>query len=150
MKFITVTAMYVDRPHFSTSVLDLQRIDARSLNAMLHSISFHSRPIHCDFTQRFSDPSKSCQLLELAIRNHSKRAAVALLLTVATLTPSVLLRPLARVTRSRALLSGMAWRSSGASNEELVSNLHRNGVIESQQVRQAMLGVSLDSLVIRR
>merc|ERR1711881_147242 len=79
-------------------------------------------------------------LLELAIRNHSKRAAVALLLTVATLTPSVLLRPLARVTRSRALLSGMAWRSSGASNEELVSNLHRNGVIESQQVRQAMLG----------
>ncbi|KIW02751.1 protein-L-isoaspartate O-methyltransferase [Verruconis gallopava] len=35
----------------------------------------------------------------------------------------------------------MAWRSSGSSNEELVNNLHRNGVFESDKVRQAMLRV---------
>jgi protein-L-isoaspartate(D-aspartate) O-methyltransferase len=36
----------------------------------------------------------------------------------------------------------MAWRSSGATNEDLVNNLHRNGVIKDERVRQAMLGVS--------
>ena len=35
----------------------------------------------------------------------------------------------------------MAWRSSGGTNEELVNNLHRNGVIESERVRKAMLRV---------
>jgi len=35
----------------------------------------------------------------------------------------------------------MAWRSSGTSNEELLSNLHKNGLIKSDHVREAMLAV---------
>lgn len=36
----------------------------------------------------------------------------------------------------------MAWRSSGASNEALIENLARNGLITQQRVKQAMLSVS--------
>lgn len=35
----------------------------------------------------------------------------------------------------------MAWRSSGASNEALIENLAKNGLIHSPRVKQAMLGV---------
>ncbi|KAF2685783.1 protein-L-isoaspartate O-methyltransferas-like protein [Lentithecium fluviatile CBS 122367] len=35
----------------------------------------------------------------------------------------------------------MAWRSSGSSNEGLVNNLARNGLIESDRVKDAMLKV---------
>ncbi|KAF2849257.1 protein-L-isoaspartate O-methyltransferas-like protein [Plenodomus tracheiphilus IPT5] len=35
----------------------------------------------------------------------------------------------------------MAWRSSGSSNETLITNLRRNGLIESDRVEQAMLKV---------
>lgn len=35
----------------------------------------------------------------------------------------------------------MAWRSSGASNADLVANLAENGLINSDRVKQAMLGV---------
>jgi len=35
----------------------------------------------------------------------------------------------------------MAWRSSGATNADLINNLHSHGVIENDRVRQAMLGV---------
>ncbi|KAF2429595.1 protein-L-isoaspartate O-methyltransferase [Tothia fuscella] len=44
----------------------------------------------------------------------------------------------------------MAWRSSGATNEELVNNLHKNGVIKNDRVRQAMLGVDRDHYAPRR
>ncbi|KAF2252666.1 protein-L-isoaspartate O-methyltransferas-like protein [Trematosphaeria pertusa] len=36
---------------------------------------------------------------------------------------------------------GMAWRSSGSTNEGLVANLARNGLIESDRVKEAMLKV---------
>ena len=36
----------------------------------------------------------------------------------------------------------MAWRSSGASNEALIENLARNGLITQPRVKQAMLSVS--------
>lgn len=35
----------------------------------------------------------------------------------------------------------MAWRSSGASNADLVANLSRNGLVRSARVRDAMLAV---------
>lgn len=35
----------------------------------------------------------------------------------------------------------MAWRSSGATNEALIENLSQNGLIHSERVKQAMLGV---------
>lgn len=35
----------------------------------------------------------------------------------------------------------MAWRSSGATNEALIANLARNGLIESDRVKEAMLKV---------
>ncbi|KAF2033310.1 protein-L-isoaspartate O-methyltransferas-like protein [Setomelanomma holmii] len=35
----------------------------------------------------------------------------------------------------------MAWRSSGSSNESLINNLARNGLIESNRVKEAMLKV---------
>ena len=35
----------------------------------------------------------------------------------------------------------MAWRSSGTSNEGLIENLSRNGLIHSSRVKEAMLGV---------
>lgn len=36
----------------------------------------------------------------------------------------------------------MAWRSSGDSNESLITNLARNGLIKSDRVKEAMLKVS--------
>ena len=38
----------------------------------------------------------------------------------------------------------MAWRSSGNTNEELVNNMAKNGLIEDERVKRAMLGVSGD------
>ncbi|KAK5686109.1 hypothetical protein LTS10_002223 [Elasticomyces elasticus] len=35
----------------------------------------------------------------------------------------------------------MAWRSSGATNEALIENLARNGLIKQERVKKAMLGV---------
>jgi len=35
----------------------------------------------------------------------------------------------------------MAWRSSGATNEALVENLARHGLITQERVKKAMLGV---------
>lgn len=35
----------------------------------------------------------------------------------------------------------MAWRSSGATNEALIENLAQHGLINSERVKQAMLGV---------
>ncbi|KAK5707445.1 hypothetical protein LTR17_020682 [Elasticomyces elasticus] len=35
----------------------------------------------------------------------------------------------------------MAWRSSGATNEALIENLARNGLIKQDRVKKAMLGV---------
>jgi len=35
----------------------------------------------------------------------------------------------------------MAWRSSGSSNEALIENLSRNGLITSERVKRAMLSV---------
>ncbi|KAJ9620948.1 hypothetical protein H2203_007534 [Taxawa tesnikishii (nom. ined.)] len=35
----------------------------------------------------------------------------------------------------------MAWRSSGATNEALIENLAQNGLITSERVKKAMLGV---------
>ncbi|KAF2641367.1 protein-L-isoaspartate O-methyltransferase [Massarina eburnea CBS 473.64] len=35
----------------------------------------------------------------------------------------------------------MAWRSSGATNEALIANLKKNGLIESERVKEAMLKV---------
>lgn len=37
----------------------------------------------------------------------------------------------------------MAWRSSGATNEALIENLARNGLISSERVKKAMLGVQM-------
>lgn len=45
-------------------------------------------------------------------------------------------------TPSYLLYSSMAWRSSGQTNEELVNNLFRNGVLTTERVRDAMLKVS--------
>lgn len=39
----------------------------------------------------------------------------------------------------------MAWRSSGATNEALIENLAQNGLITSERVKKAMLGVRLIS-----
>ncbi|GAB7352093.1 hypothetical protein MBLNU459_g2593t1 [Dothideomycetes sp. NU459] len=35
----------------------------------------------------------------------------------------------------------MAWRCSGSTNEELIQNMYRNGLIKSDRVKEAMLGV---------
>lgn len=35
----------------------------------------------------------------------------------------------------------MAWRSSGPTNEALIANLRRNGLIRSERVKEAMLKV---------
>jgi protein-L-isoaspartate(D-aspartate) O-methyltransferase len=35
----------------------------------------------------------------------------------------------------------MAWRSSGATNEQLIENMAANGCIESERVKEAMLKV---------
>lgn len=37
----------------------------------------------------------------------------------------------------------MAWRSSGATNAALIANLLENGLITTERVKQAMLGVCL-------
>lgn len=44
---------------------------------------------------------------------------------------------------SRKAKFTMAWRSSGNTNAELVENLYKNGLITSERVKVAMLGVSL-------
>ena len=44
-------------------------------------------------------------------------------------------------TTARRSIS-MAWRSSGATNEALIENLAQNGLISSERVKKAMLGVS--------
>lgn len=41
----------------------------------------------------------------------------------------------------RIRLFSMAWRSSGPSNEALITNLGRNGLIQSARVKEAMLKV---------
>jgi len=43
----------------------------------------------------------------------------------------------------------MAWRSSGASNETLVENLARHGLITQPRVKQAMLGVCVVKEAVR-
>lgn len=43
----------------------------------------------------------------------------------------------------------MAWRSSGHSNDELVRNLHRNGVIEHDDVADAMRDVDRANYVVK-
>lgn len=35
----------------------------------------------------------------------------------------------------------MAWRSSGSSNQSLIDNLEKNGLIETKRVKDAMLQV---------
>lgn len=40
----------------------------------------------------------------------------------------------------------MAWQSGGSSNAALVNNLSRNGLITTDRVKAAMLGVSMGSL----
>jgi hypothetical protein len=37
----------------------------------------------------------------------------------------------------------MAWRSSGETNEELINNLKKNGLIETERVKEAMIKVLL-------
>jgi hypothetical protein len=44
-------------------------------------------------------------------------------------------------TKTRVRRFGMAWRSSGSTNEGLITNLHRNGLIEADRVKDAMLKV---------
>jgi hypothetical protein len=41
----------------------------------------------------------------------------------------------------RAFNSNMAWRSSGASNRELIENLFRNGLIKDQRIKETMLHI---------
>ena len=43
----------------------------------------------------------------------------------------------------------MAWRSSGRSNDDLVDNLHRNGIIEHDDVAAAMRSVDRANYVVR-
>lgn len=45
------------------------------------------------------------------------------------------------LTAYSTVFSGMAWYSSGSSNNQLVSNLVRNGVIRSREVIDAMKAV---------
>jgi protein-L-isoaspartate(D-aspartate) O-methyltransferase len=35
----------------------------------------------------------------------------------------------------------MAWRSSGSTHQELIENLHRNGLITDERIKNAMLQV---------
>ncbi|OAL54881.1 protein-L-isoaspartate O-methyltransferase [Pyrenochaeta sp. DS3sAY3a] len=44
----------------------------------------------------------------------------------------------------------MAWRSSGDSNEALINNLARNGLIKSDRVKEAMLKVDREHYAPRR
>lgn len=45
----------------------------------------------------------------------------------------------ARYTQHRA--ASMAWRSHGTNNDSLVNNLKKNGLIESDRVKEAMMKV---------
>lgn len=42
----------------------------------------------------------------------------------------------------RRRLSSMAWYCTGSNNAELVNNLFNSGLIKSERVKNAMLGVS--------
>lgn len=50
-------------------------------------------------------------------------------------------------TAARRSIS-MAWRSSGTSNEALIENLASNGLINSDRVKKAMLGVRSSRLCL--
>jgi len=39
----------------------------------------------------------------------------------------------------------MAWRSSGSSNQSLIDNLEKNGLIETKRVKDAMLSTARTS-----
>ena len=69
---------------------------------------------------------------------------VQLVITVKILAPRV---PIGRISRpiGTSLFSftvsarlSMAWRCSGNTNNELVDNLHENGIIKSQRIVEAM------------
>lgn len=63
-------------------------------------------------------------------------------LKVSTLTTfTILLRSVRKSSTAQVAFTTMAWRSSGASNEELVNNLYKNGLIKEDRVRRAMLAV---------
>jgi protein-L-isoaspartate(D-aspartate) O-methyltransferase len=44
----------------------------------------------------------------------------------------------------------MAWRSSGSSNESLIDNLEKNGLIETRRVKDAMLQVLPTTILVSR
>lgn len=44
----------------------------------------------------------------------------------------------------------MAWRSSGSSNESLIENLEKNGLIETSRVKNAMLQVLPTTILVSR
>ena len=44
----------------------------------------------------------------------------------------------------------MAWRSSGSSNQSLIDNLEKNGLIETKRVKDAMLQVLPTTILVSR
>lgn len=44
----------------------------------------------------------------------------------------------------------MAWRSSGSSNQSLIENLEKNGLIETKRVKDAMLQVLPTTILVSR
>ena len=108
------------------------------LSTYNHILQFYE----CDFV--------SPELLLLGSFKTFPRAVLAALLALAgaiTLavyfpdffTSSTTIGNQASQTARRSI--SMAWRSSGASNEALIENLASNGLIRSDKVKKAMLGV---------
>jgi protein-L-isoaspartate(D-aspartate) O-methyltransferase len=48
-------------------------------------------------------------------------------------------------TQINRRLNAMAWYCSGATNNELIENLSKEGLIKNERVKRAMMAVSRDS-----
>jgi protein-L-isoaspartate(D-aspartate) O-methyltransferase len=59
----------------------------------------------------------------------------------------ILLPSLLLAARAASTSAAMAWRSHGATNAELVANLTKHGVINSDRVRAAMLATDRGDFV---
>jgi len=80
--------------------------------------------------------------------NATTRFTFALPLSASPARSLLTTSPPSRLSHTRSRPLGMAWRSSGSSNDGLITNLRRNGLIESARVEQAMRKVHHGSLQV--
>jgi len=90
------------------------------------------------------------QLLLHQVKILSKRLLQLTTLTILTVGFTTILRGFLQASKSTTpeagkqtsqSISRMAWRSSGATNADLIHNLERHGLIKDERVKKAMLSV---------